>query len=67
MQIQLEIEGISSKFGTQFFLIYLILPAALDPGVYLAFERSRKIMFLGSGARPVLRTNNLTAICELNI
>jgi hypothetical protein len=26
--------------------------------------RSRKIMFLGSRARPVLRADNLTAVCE---
>jgi hypothetical protein len=26
--------------------------------------RNRKIMFLGSKARPVSRTDNLTAICE---
>jgi hypothetical protein len=26
--------------------------------------QSRKIMFLGSRARPVLRVDNLTAICE---
>jgi hypothetical protein len=42
--------------------IYLILPGALGPGVY---SRSRKIMFLGSRARPVHEADNLTDICEL--
>jgi hypothetical protein len=35
------------------FLIYLILPAALDLGVYLASNRNRKIMFLWSKVRQV--------------
>jgi hypothetical protein len=43
-----------------FFSIYLILPAAIDPGAYSASNRnystlSRKIMFLGSKVRPVRR------------
>jgi hypothetical protein len=46
--------------------IYLILPATLGPEVYSASNRmstrSRKIMFLGSKARPVRRADNLTAI-----
>jgi hypothetical protein len=50
------------------FLIYLILPAAPDPGVTQSLTemsmRKRKIMFLGSRARPVLRADNLTTIRE---
>jgi hypothetical protein len=50
-----------------FFLIYLILPATLRPGVYSASDnmstRSRK-MFLESRARPVSRVGNLTVICD---
>jgi hypothetical protein len=52
------------------FKIYLILPAALDPGVYSQpltemSTRNRKIiMFLGSKVRLVRRTDNPTAICE---
>jgi hypothetical protein len=46
----------------------LIIPAALGPGVYSASNRNehqkQKIMFLGSKARPVRKTDNLTAICE---
>jgi hypothetical protein len=43
------------------FIIYriLILPAALDPGVY-----SASIMYLGSKVRLVFGTDNLTAIYE---
>jgi hypothetical protein len=48
--------------------INVILPAALAMGfTQLLTEmsiRSRKIMFLGRRARPVLRADNLTAICE---
>jgi hypothetical protein len=49
--------------------IYLILQAALDPGVYSAsnkyeYQKHKKKMFLASRARPVRRADNLTAICE---
>jgi hypothetical protein len=53
-----------------FFYIYLILPAALGPGVYSAFNRNEYqkhkniIMFLRSKVRRVRRADNLTAICE---
>jgi hypothetical protein len=50
-----------------FFSIYLILPAALGPGVYSASNRNeyeKQKMFLGSRARPVRKVDNLTAICE---
>jgi hypothetical protein len=50
------------------FSIYLILPAALGPGVYSTSNRNeyqkQKIMFLESGARPVRKADKLTAICE---
>jgi hypothetical protein len=51
------------------FEIYLILPAALGPGVYSAsnrneYQKHKIIMFLGSKVRPVHRADNLTAICE---
>jgi hypothetical protein len=52
------------------FLIYLILPAALGPGVYSAsnrneYEKHKKIiMFLGSKVRRVRMADNFTTICE---
>jgi hypothetical protein len=51
------------------FSMYLILAAALGPGVYSIYltemsTRSRKIMFLGSKAWAMRRTDNLTVICE---
>jgi hypothetical protein len=48
----------------EFISIYLVFPATLGPGVYSAPNRSRKIMFLESKARPVRRADNLTAIFE---
>jgi hypothetical protein len=51
-----------------FFSVYLILPTALDPSIYLTSNRNKyqkqKIMFPGSRARPVRRADNITAICE---
>jgi hypothetical protein len=57
-----------TRWGEWIFSIYLILPAALGPGVHSASlteisTRSRKIMYLGSKAWPVRRADNLTAIC----
>jgi hypothetical protein len=51
-----------------FLSIYLILLAALGPGVYSApnineYQKQIK-MFLESRVRPVRKTDNLTAICE---
>jgi hypothetical protein len=51
------------------FLIYLILPVALGPGVYSAsngneYWNIKIIMFLGSKVRRVRRADNFTAICE---
>jgi hypothetical protein len=55
----------------EFFPIYLTIPAALDPAfaepLTQMSSKSRKIMFLGSRARPVRRADNLTAICEANV
>jgi hypothetical protein len=49
-------------------LLYLILPAALIPGVYSASNRNeyqkQKNNVLGSRMRPARRADNLTAICE---
>jgi hypothetical protein len=49
----------------EFFSIYLILTAALGPGVYSASNRNeyQKQMFLRSRARPVGKADNLAAIC----
>jgi hypothetical protein len=50
------------------FSIYLILPAALGPEVYSAYNRNeyrkQKKMFLESRALPVRRADSLTAFCE---
>jgi hypothetical protein len=49
------------------FLIYLILPATLGPGVHSASNRNeyrKKKMFLGSKVRPVRGADNITAIYE---
>jgi hypothetical protein len=46
---------------------YLILPAALGPGVQSASNRNeyqkQKNMFLESGERPVRKVDNFTDIC----
>jgi hypothetical protein len=42
--------------------MYLIIQVALYPGFYSV--SNRKIMFLGSRARPVRKADNLTAVCE---
>jgi hypothetical protein len=49
--------------------MYLILQAALDPGVYSAsnrdeYQKQKIIMFLGSKVWRVRRTENLITICE---
>jgi hypothetical protein len=47
------------------FPIYLILQAALVPGIYSSYNRNEyHKIFLGSKARPALKADNLTAICE---
>jgi hypothetical protein len=51
-----------------FFLVYLILPAALGPGVYSASNRNgyqkQKNNVSGIKAQPVHRTDKLAAICK---
>jgi hypothetical protein len=48
--------------------MYLILPAALGPGIYSASNgneyQKQKKSFWGGKARPVRKADNLTAICE---
>jgi hypothetical protein len=53
------------------FSIYLILPAALGPGIYSASNRNqyqkqkkKKNIFVESRAQPVRKADNLTAIRE---
>jgi hypothetical protein len=52
------------RWGVWMFSIYLILQAALGPGVYSAANRNeyqkQKIMFLESRVLPVRRTENLS-------
>jgi hypothetical protein len=64
--------GFENRWGEYIsFSIYLILPAALGPGIYSASNRNeywkQKIMLLVSRARPVRSADNLTAICEPNV
>jgi hypothetical protein len=58
-----EGHGFETLWGEWIFPIYLIFPGALDPEVYSASTRSRK-MFLGSRARPVRGADELTAVSE---
>jgi hypothetical protein len=49
--------------------MYLILPAALGPGVHSAsnrneYQKQKHQMFLGSRAQLIHKADNLTAICE---
>jgi hypothetical protein len=61
-----KVAGSRPDETNQFSSIYLILPVALEPGVYSADNRNeyRKQMFLGNRERPARRANNLTVICE---
>jgi hypothetical protein len=62
----------AGRFETQwgeFFSIYVILPAALGPGIYSAsnrneYQKQKNILFLESRARPVRRADNLTVVRE---
>jgi hypothetical protein len=54
---------------TDFSQFSLILSAALGRGLYSAsngseYQKQKKLMFMGSEARPVRKADNLTAICE---
>jgi hypothetical protein len=52
-------------WGELIFPIYLILPAALDLGIYSASNRNEnQITFLGSKARPARKADNLATIYE---
>jgi hypothetical protein len=63
-----EGRGFETRWGEWFLSIYLILLAALGPGVYSASNRNEyqkhKIMLLGSKAWPICRADNFTDICE---
>jgi hypothetical protein len=63
-----EGRGFETQWGERIISINIILPAALGPGFTKPLTemstRCRKIMFLGSRARPVRRADNLAAICE---
>jgi hypothetical protein len=55
--------------GEVIFEIYLILPAALGPGVYSAsdrkeYQKHKKIMFVRTKVRQVRMADNRTTICE---
>jgi hypothetical protein len=60
IMLQTGRSGFQTWWVEWIFSLYLILPAALDPGVYST--RSRK-NFL-SRARPMRRPDDFTAICE---
>jgi hypothetical protein len=57
--------------ANEIFSTYVILPAALGPGVYSATNRNEnqklKIMFLVSRVRPARKAHKLTAICEPSV
>jgi hypothetical protein len=59
--------GLETRWG-EFFSIYLILLAALGPGVYSSSNRNeyqkQKNNVFGSRVRPVRRADNLAGICE---
>jgi hypothetical protein len=60
--------GFETQSGERIFSIYLILPAALGPGVYSASNKNeyqkQKNNVSGSKAWPVSRADSLAAICE---
>jgi hypothetical protein len=57
-----------TRWGKLIYSVYLILPAALDPGVHSAPNRNeyekRENKVCGSKAQPVLRADNLTVTFE---
>jgi hypothetical protein len=64
---KLEGRRFQTLWSEWIFPIYLILPAALGPGVYLAsnrneYQKQKNNVFFRIRARPVSRANNLTAI-----
>jgi hypothetical protein len=52
----------------EFFSCYVILTAAIGPGVYSGFNRNehqkQKNNVLGGKARPMRRVDNFTPICD---
>jgi hypothetical protein len=61
-----EGSGFETQWGELIISIYLILPAALGPGVYSATNRNEnQKIFVGSRARPVLMADKFVVICEL--
>jgi hypothetical protein len=63
-----EGSGFETRSGKLVFSIYLIIPAALGPGVHLASNRNEYQHHInniyGSKVRPVRSADNLAAICE---
>jgi hypothetical protein len=55
-----EGRGFETRWGDDIFSVYLILPAALSPGVYSVSHRNgyQKKKFMGSRARPVGEADN---------
>jgi hypothetical protein len=61
--------GFPDRIKRSNFLIYLIFPAVLGPGIYLAPDRNechkqKNKTFLGSGKRSVFRAVKFTDISE---
>jgi hypothetical protein len=65
---KLEGRGFEIRWGNRIFSIYVILPAALGPGIYPASNRNeyqkQKNNVSRSRARQVRKADNLTAISE---
>jgi hypothetical protein len=64
-----EGRGFETRWCERFLSIYLILPAALGPGVYSAsnkneYQKHKNIFFWEVKQLPVRRADNVTAICE---
>jgi hypothetical protein len=60
----LKVPGPRPEDVTEFFLIYLIFPTALDTGIYSASNRSEYQTYYHEGEEPVLKADKVTAICE---
>jgi hypothetical protein len=66
---KLEGRGLETRCGECIFSVYLILPAALGPGVYSAsnineYQKRKNNNVSGGKVRRVRRADNLTAIYE---
>jgi hypothetical protein len=66
--LQAERSGVRGPVRSEFFSIYVMLPAALGHGVCSASNRNeyqkQKNNVSGSSVGPLGRVDNLTAICE---